>query len=95
MVEIDGKLEISDIQLPEEDNETEIIFEEEEEIESCLDSESDVLDSIPKLVFIDEGSIKMLETTSSSTPVIVRLKLPINTSVVSVKRKDIKESQLS
>ena len=69
MVEIDEKLEISDIQLLEEDDETEITFEEEE-IESCLDSESDVLDSIPKLVFIDEGSIKMLETTSSSTPVI-------------------------
>ena len=69
MVEMDEKLEISEIQLLEEDDEIEIIFEEEE-IESCLDSESDFLDSIPKLVFIDEGSIKMLETTSSSTPVI-------------------------
>ena len=69
MVEIDEKLEISEIQLLEEDDEIEFIFEEEE-IESCLDSESDFLDSIPKLVFIDEGSIKMLETTSSSTPVI-------------------------
>ena len=59
--------EISDIQLLEEDDdEIEIIFQEEE-AESCLDNESEFLDSIPKL---DEGSIKMLETTCSNTPVI-------------------------
>ena len=69
MVEIDEKLEISVIQLPEEDGEIEIIFEETE-IESCLDSESDFLDSIPQLLFIDEGSIKILETASSSTLVV-------------------------
>ena len=69
MVEIDEKLEISNIQLLEEDDETEIIFEEEK-IESCLDSKGDFLDSIPKLVFIDEGSIKMLGIASSTTPVI-------------------------
>ena len=56
----DERLEISEI---------EIIFEEEK-IELWLDSESDFLDSILKLVFIDEGSIKMLEITSSSTPLI-------------------------
>ena len=56
-------------QLPEQDDEIEIIFEEEK-IESWLDSESDFLDSILKLVFIDEGSIKMLEITSSGTLLI-------------------------
>ena len=56
-------------QLLEQDDEIEIIFEEEK-IESWLDSESDFLDSILKLVFIDEGSIKMLEITSSSTLLI-------------------------
>ena len=56
-------------QLLEQDDEIEIIFEEEK-IESWLDSESDFLDSILKLVFIDEGSIEMLEITSSSTPLI-------------------------
>ena len=65
----DEKLEISDIQLLEQDDEIEIIFEEEK-TESCLDSEIDFLDSILKLVFIDEGSIEMLEITSSSTPLI-------------------------
>ena len=39
-------------------------------LESWLDSESDFLDSILKLVFIDEGSIKMLEITSSGPPLI-------------------------
>ena len=58
VVEIDEELEISDIQLQEEDDEIEINFEEEK-IESCLDSEIDFLDSLPKLVFIDKGSIKM------------------------------------
>ena len=56
-------------QLLEQDDEIEIIFEEEK-IESWLDSESDFLDSIRKLVFIDEGSIKMLEITSSGTLLI-------------------------
>ena len=56
----DERLEISEI---------EIIFEEEK-IELWLDSESDFLDSILKLVFIDEGSIELLEITSSSTPLI-------------------------
>ena len=56
-------------QLLEQDDEIEIIFEEEK-IESWLDSESDFLDSILKLVFIDEGSIKMLEITSSGPPLI-------------------------
>ena len=56
-------------QLLEQDDEIEIIFEEEK-IESWLDSESDFLDSIRKLVFIDEGSIKMLEITSSGPPLI-------------------------
>ena len=56
-------------QLLEQDDEIEIIFEEEK-IESWLDSESDFLDSILKLVFIDEGSIELLEITSSSTPLI-------------------------
>ena len=56
-------------QLLEQDDEIEIIFEEEK-IESWLDSESDFLDSILKLVFIDEGSIKMLEITSSGTLLI-------------------------
>ena len=65
----DEKLEISDIQLLEQDDEIEIIFEEEK-TESCLDSEIDFLDLILKLVFIDEGSIEMLEITSSSTPLI-------------------------
>ena len=45
MIEIDEKLQISDIELLEEVNEIEIIFEEEE-IESFLDSVSDVLDLI-------------------------------------------------
>ena len=73
MVGIDEKLEISDIQLLEEDEEIEIILTkniDKKEIESCLDSESDLLDSTLKLVFTDKRSIKMLETTSSSTPVI-------------------------
>ena len=65
----DEKLEISDIQLLEQDDEIEIIFEEEK-TESCLDSEIDFLDSILKLVFKDEGSIEMLEIASSSTPLI-------------------------
>ena len=56
-------------QLLEQDDEIEIIFEEEK-IESWLDSESDFLDSILKLVFIDEGSIKTLEITSSGTLLI-------------------------
>ena len=60
LVWYDEWLEISEI---------EIIFEEEK-IELWWDSESDFLDSILKLVFIDEGSIKMLEITSSSTPLI-------------------------
>ena len=72
MVEIDEKFQISGIQLPEEDEEIEIIFEEEE-IESYLDSESDFLDSIPQLVFIDERSIKMIETASSSTPAVTSI----------------------
>ena len=45
MIEIDEKLQISDIELLEEVNGIEIIFEEEE-IESFLDSVSDVLDLI-------------------------------------------------
>ena len=53
MVGIDEKLETSDIQLLEEDEEIEIIFDEKE-IESCLDSESDLLDSTLKLVFTDK-----------------------------------------
>ena len=60
LVWYDEWLEISEI---------EIIFEEEK-IELWWDSESDFLDSILKLVFIDEGSIELLEITSSSTPLI-------------------------
>ena len=38
-----------------------------QKIESCLDSESDFLDSMPKLDFIDKGSIEILQITCSSS----------------------------
>ena len=57
MAEIGETLEIFNIQL----------LEEDDEIESCLDSESDFLDSMPKLVFVDQGSIKILQITCSSS----------------------------